>query len=243
MVIHAIWVMSLRNGNKLLDILPPADRSALLSLGREVDMHAGQVLQSPGQRISRVYFPISTYLSLQVAGQADGAEVMVAGFEGAAGAQLALGAGASPLAAVVQADGAAIEVDAADFARQLHRSDALYGVMHAYVGSMIQKIAISCGCLQQHEIDARLARRLLVAHDCARRGSFHLTHEFLAQVLGVRRVGVTNAASRLQRRGVIKYRRGEVSVLDRAALESASCNCYADTRRAYALAMRRRGGT
>jgi CRP-like cAMP-binding protein len=225
--------------NRLLDELPGGEREAFAARTRDVELRAGQLLLSPSQRISRIYFPTSTYLSVQVAGPGAGAEVMVAGFEGAVGAQLALGAGAHPLNALVQADGRALAIDAADFARQLQRSDALYSVMQAYVGAMIQKIAISCGCLQHHALDARLARRLLVTHDCARRADFHVTHEFLASVLGVRRVGVTNAATRLHRRGVINYTRGQVSVLDRRALEASSCDCYAATRRVYALAMRR----
>jgi CRP-like cAMP-binding protein len=225
--------------NKLLDALPGADRTRLLAQTREVDLSAGHLLPSKKERISRVYFPTSTYVSMQVAAPGSRAEVMVTGFEGAIGAQLALGGGTYPLDSLIQADGTALELDARDFERQMQTSDAFYSIMQAYVGAMIQKISISCGCLQAHPLDERLARRLLVTHDCARRSPFHVTHDFLAHVLGVRRAGVSGAAARLQRRGIIEYTRGEVRVVDRAALESTSCTCYAATCRAYAQAMKR----
>jgi hypothetical protein len=120
----------------------------------------------------------------------------------------------------------------------MRRSGALHAVLLAYTDAMLQQIAITCACLNEHLLDARVARRLLMTHDRAHGADFHVTHEFLAAVLGVRRVGVTNAATNLQRRGLIRYSRGEVSVLDRRGLESAACSCYAASRRSYARAMK-----
>jgi CRP-like cAMP-binding protein len=223
--------------NQLIDGLPEGDRGELLSLCQVVDLQSGQVLYPPGQPALQVYFPTSAYLSLQNFDPS--VEVMMIGFEGALGAQLVLNSGPERLLALAQADGQALRIATADFMRQLQRSAPLSAVIHAYLAAMFQQIAISCGCLQHHPIDARLARRLLMTHDRARRNDFHVTHAFLASVLGVRRVGVTNAATHLQRAGLISYQRGEVSVLDRKGLESSACSCYAASRRSYAAAMTR----
>ncbi|MEJ6022122.1 Crp/Fnr family transcriptional regulator [Ramlibacter sp. PS4R-6] len=224
--------------NKLIDSLPAADRAALFASGNQVDLSVGQSLQASRHSIARVYFPTSAYVSLQARTEPAGAEVMMVGHEGALGGQLVLGEGAQPLDMVVQGAGEALRVDGAAFGDQLAGSPALRAALHAYVDYMIQQIAISCGCVHGHVLLERLARRLLTTHDCARRADFHVTHEFLAAVMGVRRVGVTNAASLLQDQGLITYRRGEVSVVDRKGLEAASCGCYADSRRTYTRAMR-----
>ena len=184
-------------------------------------------------------FPTSAYVSLQARAPSTGAEVMMVGHEGVLGGQLVLGAGTQPLDIVVQGAGEALRVEGTAFGAQLAASPALRGVLHAYVDVMIQQMAISCGCIHGHVLLERLARRLLMTHDCAHREDFHVTHEFLSGVMGVRRVGVTNAATLLQRQGLITYRRGDVSVVDRKGLEAAACSCYADSRRTYTLAMKR----
>jgi CRP-like cAMP-binding protein len=227
-----------RSHNKLIDALPPADREALLAVCRRSELEAGQSLFMPGRRISRVYFPTSACVSVRSQQPLSG-EVMVVGFEGALGAQVVLGPDVASLPSIVQAHGEAIGVASDDFLVQVDHSGPLRNIVSAYVGMMIQQLALSSGCEHAHMINARLARRLLMTHDRARRAGFHVTHEFLAHVLGVRRVGITNAASELQRQGYITYARGEVSVLDRAGLESAACTCYAASRRAYSIAMRR----
>jgi hypothetical protein len=225
--------------NSLLHSLPAYDRDEILSLCRHSPLETGQVLDGSGRHVLRVYFPTSAYLSVHVTATIPGPEIMMAGFEGSVGSQLALGSSAAPLEATVQGAGYALVLEAPEFNRQILRSRALRDVLLSYVGVMTQQIARSCGCLHGHSLDARLARRLLMTQDAARGDEFHVTHEFFASVLGVRRVGVTVAASRLQKLGLISYRRGDVSVLDRAGLEVAACSCYAASVRSYSTAMRR----
>jgi CRP-like cAMP-binding protein len=224
--------------NLLFESFPATDRGELSAAGREVKLHVGQTLQGSQHRIADVYFPITACLSLHARSPEGGPEVMMVGFEGALGAQLALGVAAQPLAATVESPGIALRVSAADFCRQLDGSSALRDALDAYLDVMIQQVSISCGCLHAHQVGERLARRLLMSHDRARRHEFHVTHEFLAKVLGVRRAGVSTAATQLQREGFISYQRGEMHVLDRRGLQGASCSCYASSRNAYARGMR-----
>jgi CRP-like cAMP-binding protein len=228
--------------NLLFEAFPETDRRDLCAAGREVRLRVGQALQGPQHRIASVYFPITACLSLHARSPPGGPEVMMVGFEGALGVQLVLGPQSQPLAATVQCPGTALQVGAADFCRQLDRSSAMRDVLYAYLDVMIQQIAISGGCLHAHQVGERLARRLLMSHDRAHRHDFHVTHDFLAKVLGVRRAGVSTAATQLQRDGLIRYRRGEMCILDRKSLQAASCGCYADSRRAYARGMRKSNG-
>ena len=122
---------------------------------------------------------------------------------------------------------------AAPFRRQLSSSKALQVALHRYVYVLMAQLATSAACTRVHNVEPRLARWLLMTQDRIRSDSFHLTHEFLAHMLGVRRVGITGAASDLQRLGLIRYRRGDITVLDRGGLEAAACSCYASDRRAY----------
>ena len=161
-------------------------------------------------------------------------EVGMVGREGMLGAHLALGVATVPLHALVQGAGAAWRVTATAFRAELVRSPALQRVMHRYVYVLMAQLTGSAACLRFHEIGPRLARWLLMSQDRAHADRFHVTHEFLAYMLGVRRVGVTAAASALQRGGLIEYHRGEMAVLDRARLEEAACDCYASDSRAYA---------
>jgi CRP-like cAMP-binding protein len=150
------------------------------------------------------------------------------------GAQLALGVSAIPLHALVQAAGTAWCMAAAPFRLQLSGSKALQLSMNRYLYVLMAQLATAAACTRYHNVEPRLARWLLMTQDRLNCDSFHLTHEFLAHMLGVRRVGITGAAFHLQRHGVIRYHRGDITVLDRAGLEAAACSCYAADRRAYA---------
>jgi CRP-like cAMP-binding protein len=230
--------MAPREQNRLLLSLPDRDREEIVALGQPVELRTGDtVTAGRGRRIQRVYFPRTAYLSLNVPTPVGAPEAMMVGQEGVLGGQVAMDAHTKPLAAIVQSGGSALCVEAGDFTRQVERSGALRGMVHAYVAAMVRQLTISCGCVHGHSLDARLARRLLMTHDCARRADFYVTHDFLATALGVRRVGVTNAATELQRLGLIRYQRGRVSVVDRRGLESASCVCYAQSKEAYARAL------
>ncbi len=185
-----------------------------------------------------VYFPTVGFVSLVSAIKGRPTlEVGMVGREGMLGTQLVLGVDAAPLHAVVQGAGAAWRIGAAEFSRELLRSGPLQRQLNRYVYVTMTQLASAASCLRFHQIGPRLARWLLMTQDRARSDTFHITHEFLAYMLGVRRVGITTAASILQRAGLIRYRRGEIQVLDRRGLKTAACSCYAADRDAYQKVM------
>jgi CRP-like cAMP-binding protein len=167
-----------------------------------------------------------------------GLEVGMVGREGMLGAQVALGVTKTPLRAVVQGSGHAWRIGAGAFRRELERSPAMRRSLNRYLYVLMAQLAGSAACLRFHLIGPRLARWLLMSHDRAHSDSFRVTHEFLAYMLGVRRVGITVAAGALQHSGLIRYHRGEMTVLDRPGLEAAACDCFAADEQAYAELMR-----
>jgi CRP-like cAMP-binding protein len=220
--------------NHLIALLPRKDRLRLLAVCESTQIALGEVLCEPGQQTRHVYFPVEGFISLVtlIDGHA-GLEVGMVGREGMLGAQLALGVAISPLHAVVQGSGSAWRISAAAFRREHAASAALQRILSRYLYVLMAQLAASAGCLRFHQIGPRLARWMLMSQDRAHADSFHITHEFLAYMLGVRRVGVTTAAGTLQREGLIEYRRGEITVLNRRGLEAAACSCYAGDRDAY----------
>jgi CRP-like cAMP-binding protein len=221
--------------NHLIARLPQDDRDRLLAVCEPVELALSTVLCERGESTAWAWFPTSSFISLvSLVGGHGGVEVGMVGSEGMLGAQLALGVPTSPLRALVQGAGPAWRVAADDLVRQLADSAALRDVMHRYLYVLMSQQATSAACLRFHQIDRRLARWLLMSQDRARATSFHVTQEFLAYMLGVRRVGVTVAAGGLQRAGLIEYHRGELTVLDRGALELAACDCYAADNTTYA---------
>jgi hypothetical protein len=152
--------------------------------------------------------------------------VSLVGTEGFLGIPAVLGVEISPLQGLVQGAGAALRIKASLFRRELESNGALRRTMNRYAYVLMAQLAEIPGCVKFHLLEARLARWLLMTHDRTNSNELHLTHELLAQMLGVRRVGVTNAAGALQKRNLIAYARGEITVLDRTGLEAASCPCY-----------------
>lgn len=223
------------NENHLIERLPPKDRTQLLAVCEPVQLALGDVLCEPGQATRHVYFPVDAFISLltQVDGHAN-LEVGMVGREGMLGASLALGETTTPLRAIVVGPGAARRVDSRAFQREMARSVALQRDLSRYVVVMMAQLASSAACLRFHAIAPRLARWLLMSQDRAHADTFHVTHELLALMLGVRRVGITTAAGSLQRLGLIRYRRGQLTVLDRQGLEAKACSCYATDQRTYA---------
>ncbi len=219
--------------------LPPSDGHALREVCESVDLKMAEVLVESGQPTAHVYFPVDGFVSLLTQVDKHAAlEVGMVGREGMVGIQLALGVDQAPLRALVQGPGAAWRVTAADFVLQLARSAALRDVLNRYVYVRMAQQSEAAACLRFHLIGPRLARWLLMSHDRAHADQFHVTHESLAYMLGVRRVGITMAALGLQRRGLISYRRGELKVLNRTGLEAAACVCYAADCQVYAEVMR-----
>ena len=221
--------------NHLIERLPRADRSRLLASCEHVPMVLAEVLCDPGKPMRHVYFPIDGFISMvAVVKDSPGVEVGMVGREGMLGAHLALGVATAPLHSLVQGVGTARRIGAAAFRKQLAQSPALQRGVNQYLYVLLSQLATSAACLRFHMIGPRLARWLLMTEDRAHSKSFHVTQEFLAYMLGVRRVGITDAAGIFQRAGLIEYHRGELTVLDRSGLEAAACSCFATDRDGYA---------
>ncbi len=220
--------------NHLIRHLPRKERERLVAECTRVDLALADVLHEPGKPARHVYFPTAGFVSLIAEIQrSPGLEVGMVGSEGLVGAHVSLGVPTAPLRSVVQGAGTALRISSAAFQAQLRLSPALQGEVNRYLYVLMAQLAISAACLRFHEIGPRLARWLLMSQDRARGDRFRLTHEFLAYMLGVRRVGITAAAGVLQRAGVISYRRGDLIVVDRGKLEAAACGCYAAGEVAY----------
>ncbi len=221
--------------NHLIELLPGKDRQRLLAACEPVQLALSDVLCEPGKPTRHVYFPTDGFISLVTLVQGSpGVEVGMVGREGMLGAQLVLGVAEAPWRALVQGQGSAWRISTAAFKRELALSPALQRGLQHYLYVLMAQQAASAGCLRFHLIGQRLARWLLMSQDRAHSDSFHVTHEFLAYMLGMRRVGVTAAASAMQKAGLIEYHRGELTVLNRPGLEATACDCYAADRRAYA---------
>lgn len=229
-----------RQPNQLLRALSAADFGLIAPRLQRVTLKAGGIVSDAGARTRYVFFPETAVLSLIIV-MADGAAVEAAtvGNEGIVGLAAFLGTGAMTTQCLTQIGGDAQRLSVVTLLRALAERPTLGALLRRYTQAFINQLAQSVACNRLHTIDQRCARWLLMSHDRVGGGdSFDLTQEFLSYMLGVRREGVSGASRALQRRGIIRYRRGHISVLDRPALERASCECYSDTRADYARLFR-----
>jgi len=223
------------NANQLLAALPLEELGRLLPALDQVQVELGAVLCEPGDPIRHIYFPHDCLISLMAVAEGRMTlEVGQVGREGMLGATVALGHDVTQVRAVVQRAGSASRIDAAHLRAEFAGSPSLQGVLYRYTDSLLAQAIQIAVCSRYHVLEARLARSLLITRDRLQSDKFHLTHEFLAHALGVRRVGVTKAASALQQQGLIDYSRGNIEILDPERLAAAACTCYEIVREAGA---------
>ena len=220
--------------NSVLASLPRQQFARLQAALEPVRLRFGQVLYEPGKAIRHVYFPIDCLISLLTAvDKRRSLEVGMVGKEGMAGMPFILGMGVSGVRALVQGGGEALRMGAAAFRIEFDRNPALQAALYRYMYALMAQISQTAACNRFHEAEPRLARWLLMTRDRVMSDDFPLTHEFLAHMLGMRREGVTEAASMFKRRKLIKYHRGEIQILDLKGLQAASCPCYQIVQRAF----------
>ena len=224
--------------NRLLAALPRAGRQRFVASCDQVALRHHDILAKAGEQIRHVYFPTAGFISLVVALD-NGAqlEVGIIGNEGMLGLALALDVSVSPQLAIVQGAGTALRMSVPAFRHHCQQNAKLRDRLARYVYVSMRQLAQMSACTRYHQLEARLARRLLMSRDCAGANELHLTHEFLASTLGVRRVGITQAARALQARGLIRYSRGDITIVDGAGLETRSCECYMRGNQIYTQAM------
>jgi CRP-like cAMP-binding protein len=228
-------VIAEHNANLLLAALPPQELARMLPALEQVKVDVGAVLCEPGDKIRHIYFPHDCLISLMAVAEGRMTlEVGLVGREGMLGATVALGHETTQVRAVVQRAGSASRIEAGRLCAEFARSPALQRVLYRYTDALLAQAIQIAVCSRYHVLEARLARSLLVTRDRLQSDKFHLTHEFLAHALGVRRVGVTKAASALQQQGLINYSRGNIEILDPEGLAAAACTCYEIVREAGA---------
>jgi CRP-like cAMP-binding protein len=220
--------------NRLLAALPRQDHRRLAQYLEPVPLAFGQVLYEPGSRMRHVYFPHSGVISLlTVVSAGKAAEVGLIGNEGVVGGSAALGIDVSHFRAVVQGAGTAVRIAPSRLHKEFRTHASWYRELFRFTDALMNQAAQTAVCNRFHKVEARLARWLLATRDRVHSHHFQLTHEFLSLMLGVRRVGVTAAATNLQKRRLITYTRGNIELLDPKGLEATACECYGAVKQMY----------
>jgi CRP-like cAMP-binding protein len=213
--------------NRILAALPRKQYERLLPHLKKIDLTQGEILHQSGDRIEQVYFPNSGMVSL-VTVMSDGAcvEVGVVGREGMVGIPLVLGDDISQSQAIVQVADGAMKLRANILREEIERGGELQNLLQRFVIAHLKQISQTAACNRNHHIGERLAYWLLTCQDSVGNSRLRLTQDFISQMLGVRRAGVSEAAMTLQGLGLIQYSRGDITILDRAGLEEFSCECF-----------------
>jgi len=219
--------------NHLLAALPEAERQRWLPQLEWVELSLGQVLYEPGRTLSHVYFPTTAIVSLlYVMENGASAEIAVVGNEGIVGISLFMGGESTTSRAVVQSAGAGYRMSSQTIKEEFNRAPVLHLLLR-YTQALITQMAQTAVCNRHHSLDQQLCRWLLLSLDRLHGSELTMTQELIANMLGVRREGVTEAASKLQKAGLIRYARGRIAVLDRPGLEARTCECYAVVKNEY----------
>jgi CRP-like cAMP-binding protein len=218
----------------LLAALPGSVQEQWLSQLEAVQMPLGEVLYESGATLSHVYFPTTAIVSLlYVMEDGASAEIAVVGNEGIVGISLFMGGGSTPSRAVVQSAGAGLRLKARALTDEFNRAGPVLHLLLRYTQALITQMAQTAVCNRHHSLDQQLCRWLLLSLDRLQGDELVMTQELIANMLGVRREGVTESALKLQSAGLIRYARGHITVLDRAGLEARSCECYAAVKKEY----------
>lgn len=224
--------MATPRDNHLLATLSGVELARIEPHLESVELSLGDVVYESGRELSHVYFPTTSIVSLlYVLENGASAEIAVVGREGVVGVSIFMGGATTPNRAVVQSAGDAYRMPARMMQEEFRRGGTMQHLMLRYTQSLLTQMAQTAVCNRHHSVDQQLCRWLLFSIDRLDRPEIDTTQELISNMLGVRREGVTEAAGKLQRAGVINYRRGHIKVLDRAALENMSCECYQVVRR------------
>jgi CRP-like cAMP-binding protein len=220
--------------NFLLAALPDPEWERWRVLLEKVDMPLGQVLYESGGTLTHIYFPTTSIVSLlYVMENGASAEIAVVGREGLVGVSLFMGGESTPSRAVVQSAGQGYRLRAQSMKDEFNRAGPVLHLVLRYTQALITQMAQTAACNRHHSLDQQLCRWLLLSLDRLRANELAMTQELIANMLGVRREGVTEAANKLQQAGLISYARGRITVLDRPGLEKRTCECYAVVKREY----------
>ncbi|MDJ0647274.1 MAG: Crp/Fnr family transcriptional regulator [Xenococcaceae cyanobacterium MO_188.B19] len=213
--------------NQILAALPQSEYQRLAPHLKQVSLFGGKVLQEPNEPIKEIYFPNQAMISL-VSIMSDGSttEIGLIGNEGMAGLPAILGGNSTTSRSIVQIPGSAMVLPAEVLKREFHRAGKLQELLLIYTQALLTQVSQSAACNRQHTIEARLARWLLSVQDCVLSDELPLTQEFIANMLGTRRSGVTVAAGTLQKAGMIRYNRGKITITNQKDLETTACECY-----------------
>jgi CRP-like cAMP-binding protein len=216
------------NQNQLLAALPAAEFEPLAAHLERVPLSLGEVLYEPGGQLQHAYFPTTAIVSLHyVMASGASAESAGVGNEGVVGIALFLGGNTTPSSAVVQTAGHAYRLERSKLLQEFNRAGSMQRLLLRYTQALITQMMQAAACNRHHSIEQQLCRWLLLTLDRLPSNELVMTQELVASMLGVRREGITEAAGKLQRAGLISYRRGHIEVLDRSGLEAHACECYA----------------
>ena len=217
--------------NNLLAALPAQELDALAVNLERVPLSLGDILYEPGTQLEHAYFPTTAIVSLHyVMASGASAETAGVGHEGVVGIALFLGGDTTPSSAVVQTAGHAYRLGKSLLLQEFNRAGILQGLLLRYTQALITQMAQTAACNRHHSVEQQLCRWLLLTLDRVPSNELVITQELVAGMLGVRREGITEAAGKLKHAGIISYRRGHITVLDRSGLEARTCECYAVVR-------------